>query len=84
MQVDPNVIDSTEALTGRFITPLELHLRWKISLTAVYERKAGTNKLRRVRLGKSLRFPIEDVLKLEEELIKKATKLKKPFEDYED
>ncbi len=83
MQVERIVNDSTP-LTGRFITANELRLRWKVSLTAIYDGKAGTNKLRRVRLGKSLRFPIEDVLKFEEDLLKKASKLKKPFDDYED
>ena len=84
MQVDQLVIDSTQDLTGRFLTPLEWHLKWKISLTAIYDGNAGTKKLRRVRMGKSLRFPIEDVLKVEADLLKKASKLKKPFDCYEE
>ena len=65
----------------QFITASELAERWAISESAVYHGKCGTSILTRVRFGNSLRFLLEEVERIERELIKKASRYSRLNDD---
>src|SRR5438270_13981445 len=65
----------------RFITASELAERWAISESAVYQGKCGTAVLTRIRFGTSLRFLREEVERIEQDLIKKASRYLRRSED---
>jgi hypothetical protein len=78
--------DSASAKTVRrrndqFITVSELAERWAISESAVYQGKCGTAALTRVRFGNSLRFLREEVERVEQDLIRKASRYLRRSED---
>ncbi len=67
--------------SDRLITPEALAERWDISLSAVRQRKAGTGKLLRIRIGRQIRFRLSDVIAHENKLFNQAKKLMKPVVD---
>ncbi len=67
--------------SDRLISPETLAERWDISLSAIRQRKAGTDKLLRVRIGRQIRFRLTDVIALENKLFNQAKKLMKPVAD---
>lgn len=71
----------TDRRTDRFITVSELAERWAISESAVYQGKCGTAALTRIRFGNSLRFLREEVERIEQELIRKASRYLRRGED---
>jgi hypothetical protein len=78
--------DSVSAKTDRrrnerFITVSELAARWAISESAVYQGKCGTAVLTRVRFGNSLRFLREEFERIEQDLIRKASRYLRRSED---
>ncbi len=61
----------------RYVSPKELATRWKISLSAIYSFKAGTEELIRIPLGKSVRFLRSQIEKIEAEREQRAKALMK-------
>ncbi len=60
-----------------FCTPYELAARWRISANAIYNCKAGTDKLTRFYFGRTLRFKVSEILAEEARLAKKGQSFKK-------
>ena len=54
-----------EAFERRYISPLELAVRWSVSTSTIYHSKAAIDGLRVIRLGKSIRFLRSEVEALE-------------------
>ncbi len=53
-----------------FITVGELADRWSISTSAVYQNKCMTDRLKRFRFGKSVKFLLKDVEAIEREIVR--------------
>lgn len=54
-----------EAFERRYISPLELAVRWSVSTSAIYHSKGAIHGLRVIRLGRSIRFLRSEVEALE-------------------
>jgi predicted DNA-binding transcriptional regulator AlpA len=54
-----------EAFERRYISPLELAVRWSVSTSAIYHSKSAIDGLRVIRLGRSIRFLRSEVEALE-------------------
>jgi predicted DNA-binding transcriptional regulator AlpA len=54
-----------EAFERRYISPVELAVRWGVSTSAIYHSKTVIDGLKIIRLGKSIRFLRSDVEALE-------------------
>lgn len=52
----------------KLISPKKLSLRWSISLSSVYGLKCGTDRLTRVRCGRSLRFLLSEIELIESKM----------------
>ena len=50
---------------NRYMTPAQLAERWAISKQAVYAHKAGTHLLKRIYLGRAVRFLRSEVKAIE-------------------
>lgn len=59
----------------KYLSVNQLAARWGISPSAVYNCKCGTEQLRRLRFGKSVRFLLSEVEALEAEKIRQAKKV---------
>jgi predicted DNA-binding transcriptional regulator AlpA len=71
----------TDRRNDRFISVSELAERWAVSESAIYQGKCGTAALTRVRFGNSLRFLREEVERIEQDLIRKASRHLRRGED---
>jgi hypothetical protein len=60
----------------RYISLSDLALRWSISEAALRQNKAGSGELTRIRLGRSIRFLLEEVELVERRIEKVGRKLK--------
>jgi len=49
----------------KYISVAELAARWSVSQSAIYSRKCGSNALRAIRFGRSVRFLRSEVEALE-------------------
>jgi len=49
----------------KYISVAELAARWSVSQSAIYSRKCGSNALRAIRFGRSVRFLRSEVEDLE-------------------
>ncbi len=58
----------------KYISVNELAERWGISPSAIYMCRGGTDRLKRIRFGKSVRFLLSEVEALETEKVRKAKK----------
>lgn len=54
-----------EAFERRYISPVELAVRWSLSTSAIYHSKSAIDGLRVIRLGRSIRFLRSEVEALE-------------------
>ncbi len=59
-----------------FVKPKDLALRWSISLSAVYARKAGVSKLTPIYLDGSLRFKLSEIERIESDLSRQGERFK--------
>jgi predicted DNA-binding transcriptional regulator AlpA len=57
-----------EAFERRYISPVELAVRWSLSTSAIYHSKSAINGLKVIRLGRSIRFLRSEVEALERNL----------------
>lgn len=60
---------------AKYLSVNEIAARWGISPSAVYMCRCGTDRLRRFRFGKSVRFLLSEVEMLEAEMLRKAKKV---------
>jgi len=61
----PRRSKKAEAFERRYISPLELAVRWSVSTSAIYHSKGVIHGLRVIRLGRSIRFLRSEVEALE-------------------
>ena len=54
-----------EAFERRYISPVELAVRWSVSTSAIYHSKTAIDGLKIIRLGRSIRFLRSEVEALE-------------------
>jgi predicted DNA-binding transcriptional regulator AlpA len=54
-----------DAFERRYISPVELAVRWSLSTSAIYHSKSAINGLKVIRLGRSIRFLRSEVEALE-------------------
>lgn len=59
---------------SKYLTVTELAERWKISPSTIYMCRGGTDRLKRIRFGKPVRFLLSEVEALEAEKVRKAKK----------
>ena len=62
---DPN---EREEFDRQYMTPRDLARRWKVSESAIHHGKANSNKIRRFRFGRAVRFIRQDVYDFEKTL----------------
>ena len=66
----------TEAFERRYMSPVELAVRWSVSTSAIYHSKSAIDGLRIIRLGRSIRF-----LRSEVEALERKRELKRGTSD---
>ena len=71
--------------TGKWMSVRDIARRWGISISAVYGLRAGTNLLKRYRFGSSIRFDVENVTAVEQQILnqhngKKTRKIKGQYD----
>lgn len=61
----PNDPREREAFDRQFMTPKDLAVRWRVSESAIHHRKADSDKIRRFRFGRAVRFLRQEVYDFE-------------------
>lgn len=61
-----------DELPPQYITAKQLAQRWAISLSAVYNCKAGTHALTRIRFSGTVRFLLSEVESIERESLTRS------------
>jgi len=62
---DPRRSKRADAFERRYISPVELAVRWCVSTSTIYHSKGAIDGLKVIRLGKSIRFLRSEVEALE-------------------
>lgn len=57
-----------EEFDRQYMTPKDLANRWKVSESAIHHGKANSNKIRRFRFGRAVRFIRQEVYEFEKTL----------------
>lgn len=57
-----------EEFDRQYMTPKDLATRWKVSESAIHHGKANSNKIRRFRFGRAVRFIRQEVYDFEKTL----------------
>ena len=66
-----------EAFQRRYISPVELAVRWSVSTSAIYHSKSASHGLKVIRLGRSIRFLRSEVEALEKHCEEQTRRVKK-------
>ncbi len=61
----PTNPEERKAFDRQFMTPKDLAARWKVSESAIHHRKADSDKIRRFRFGRAIRFLRQEVVDFE-------------------
>ena len=64
----PNDPKEREEFDRQYMTPKDLAARWKVSESAIHHGKANSNRLRRFRFGRAVRFIRQEVYEFEKSL----------------
>jgi excisionase family DNA binding protein len=60
-----NISKKPKTFDKKYLSAAELAARWSVSQSAIYSRKCGSNALRAIRFGRSVRFLRSEVEALE-------------------
>ena len=70
----PTDPDEREEFDRQYMTPKDLAARWKVSESAIHHGKANSNRIRRFRFGRAVRFIRQEVYDFEKTLLAQQTR----------
>jgi hypothetical protein len=70
----PTDRDEREEFDRQYMAPKDLAARWKVSESAIHHGKANSNRIRRFRFGRAVRFIRQEVYDFEKTLLAQQTR----------